>query len=233
MRDSIIYNHSKSVHQTKILDLVKSVLISTRSSRQYYKSTNAGFSLIEMIAVLLMIGILAAIGIPSWTAFLNRQAINKANDAVLSAIQDAQQKAKSMKQSYSVSFQTTSGSVLQSAVYPASAAVSPGTAPTGFWQTLGGTLYIPAGSIILGSNITAANTAATTNTYALTTNNQTITFNNQGVLPNDASIGSGLEIVVASPLGNSKSSPSGTKRCIIINTLLASHIIQKDAGCGN
>jgi len=229
MSNSTTYKNLRSPHQSKTLDLAKSTLILARSISQP-ESEDAGFSLIEMIAVVLMIGILAAIAAPSWTAFLTRQSLNKANDAVLSTIQDAQQKAKSFKQNYSVSFRT-SNSVLQSAVYPTSLASG-----SIVWQNLGSTLNIPAGSILLGSNITSANTAGSTNTYNQvynsTSQNQTITFNYQGVLANNASIGSGLEIVLAAPIGTS-TSVSSIKRCVIINTLLGTAFTQKDASCGN
>lgn len=55
---------------------------------------------------MVVIGILAAIAAPSWITFTNRQRVNAANDAVLSALQDAQRDAKRTKRSYSVSFGT-------------------------------------------------------------------------------------------------------------------------------
>jgi len=43
---------------------------------------DVGFSLIEVITVVLILGILAAIALPSWSVFVNRQRVGKVNDAV-------------------------------------------------------------------------------------------------------------------------------------------------------
>ncbi|NEP29368.1 prepilin-type N-terminal cleavage/methylation domain-containing protein, partial [Moorena sp. SIO3I6] len=63
---------------------------------------DAGFTLLELIVVILLVGILSAIAAPSWLAFVNRQRVNKVNERVLSAIQEAQREAKKKKLSYSV-----------------------------------------------------------------------------------------------------------------------------------
>ena len=180
-----------------------------------YSQENAGFSLVEVIAVVVMIGILAAIGLPSWSAFVNRQRVNKANDAVLAAIQQAQTEAKKQKRDYSVSF-TTDSNVIKAAVYP--------TTSTPNWQSLGGDLQIPAGAVLLRTNISTTNTVGATPSTS-----PTITFDYLGTLPN-ANFGTvtgsteapGLKIVLAT---------SGLKRCVIVKTLLGTIITEKDGKC--
>lgn len=54
----------------------------------------AGFTLIEVLVVVIMVGVLAAIVAPSWLAFVNTQQVNKANDVILGAVQEAQRGAK-------------------------------------------------------------------------------------------------------------------------------------------
>ncbi|MEO1208701.1 MAG: type II secretion system protein [Cyanobacteria bacterium J06638_20] len=53
----------------------------------------AGFSLIEVLVVIIMVGILAAIAAPSWLNYLNRQRVNAVETDLVQAIRSAQQNA--------------------------------------------------------------------------------------------------------------------------------------------
>lgn len=192
---------------------------------------NAGFTLIELLVVMVMVGILSAIAAPSWVGFTNKQRVNKANDVVFSALQDAQREAKKKKVSYSVSFKVESG-ITKIAVYQ-------GTTPTN-WRNLGGDLGISPNQLILGTNISNANTVTTNPTVVF--NNlstvKTITFDYMGTLP-DASFGTiptgsteppGLRVVVAVPQGNPPQ-PTNLKRCVIIRTIIGGMQTQRDGNC--
>ncbi|MEA5566150.1 pilus assembly FimT family protein [Anabaena sp. UHCC 0399] len=203
-----------------------------------FAKPEAGFSLIEVIVVVVMIGVLAAILAPNWFRFLSRQRLNKANDTVVAAIQEAQRQAQKTKLSYSVSFTTTSSDkIAQVAIHPST------SAPDSYWKNLGEDVQIQSGSVLLGTNLTAQNTAGSSIAYAgeynSSTNKQTITFDYMGILPS-ANFGTppsgsteapGLKIVLAIPNTSSPTSPSSTKRCVIVKTLLGSVLTEKDDKC--
>jgi prepilin-type N-terminal cleavage/methylation domain-containing protein len=75
------------------------------------KQTNAGFTLLEILAVVTIMGILAAIAAPSWLAFNERQQLNSANNTIYQAMRLAQSKAKQEKEAWQASFKAESGEV--------------------------------------------------------------------------------------------------------------------------
>lgn len=197
------------------------IKIASRPS-QYQRQAESGFTLIELLVVVIMIGVLASIMAPGWQTFVNRQRVNKANDAVLSALQEAQSEAKKNKLSYSVSFKTPANDVPQVAVY------RQGSTP--IWKNLGEDLGIKPDQVILGTNLNGENTKADQVEYASddTSNppKQTITFDYQGTLlnPSDAD----LAVVVSTPVSRGGTTPIPVlKRCVQVKTLLGAMTIGK------
>ncbi len=78
--------------------------------------SNSGFTFIEMMTALLMIGILSAIAAPNWFALIKTQHLNIAQDKVYQAKRQAQSQAKKEKVKYQASFRTQNN-ILQWAVH--------------------------------------------------------------------------------------------------------------------
>ncbi len=179
--------------------------------------SNTGFTLIEIVVVMLIVGILSAIMAPSWSAFINRQRLNEANDAVLRALQGAQREAKRTKLSYNVSFISVQGQVPQVSIYPTN------STPT-LWTSLGGDIALRPGQILLYTNINSStpNYVVSSNSLSLPNSSNpptTITFDYTGSLPK-ANFGSppiGLKVVVAQ--GTSQG-PNPPMRCVIVKNLI-------------
>ncbi|MEC4805610.1 MAG: type II secretion system protein [Jaaginema sp. PMC 1079.18] len=230
-------------------------LTSTRS-----RESEAGFTLIELIVVIVMVGILSAIVAPSWISFLNQRRVNAAENAIFRAINQAQSQAKATNQPYSVSFRMDNG-IPQAAVYqaqyvnPSSANaeeiwVDPTSTQFKFWKNLGENIDLKSGQVLLGTNMTQANRPNTaTNTYQYGTNltisrnsadgaNHTITFDETGILmpttdPNLGQNNQGLIITVAQPKGGSAfNQPAiGSARCVKVLTLIGSLKTDRGAAC--
>ncbi|MBE9010503.1 prepilin-type N-terminal cleavage/methylation domain-containing protein [Pseudanabaenaceae cyanobacterium LEGE 13415] len=81
------------------------------------RNSSCGFTLLEAISSLVLIGILAAIVAPSWQAYLNAQRLNVARNAAVGALNDAKTRAKHQHITYEVGFRQQ-GQLVQWAVYP-------------------------------------------------------------------------------------------------------------------
>lgn len=82
--------------------------------------STAGFTLLEHIILLAILGIVSAIAAPAWFAFVERQSLNFAQDQIYRAMQSAKSNAKLQKVSWQFSLRENNG-VVQWAVHPATA----------------------------------------------------------------------------------------------------------------
>ena len=73
------------------------------------RKSDGGFTIIELIVIVLVLGILSAIAAPSWLAFINRQRVRTVNDRVLQTLRSAQSEAKRSKREIVITFNPTPG----------------------------------------------------------------------------------------------------------------------------
>lgn len=71
------------------------------------RKNESGFTILELLVIVILLGTLAAIAAPGWLGFINRQRVRTVNDRVLQSLRAAQSEAKRSKRDIIITFDTT------------------------------------------------------------------------------------------------------------------------------
>jgi prepilin-type N-terminal cleavage/methylation domain-containing protein len=177
-----------------------------RRSRQV-----AGFTLLELLVVIFMVGILAAIAAPSWEKLLSRQRTGTAREQVAQAMRAAQNKARQSRTPQIVYFDpNTAGQTprLVTLAYPKNTATAIPVTSITSWENVG------QGDIPKGSLQMFVKSGATVVTAP---EQRRIIFDADGAV--DQSITVPFSVVIR---GGGITDPGPSDRCAIVQTKLGS-----------
>jgi prepilin-type N-terminal cleavage/methylation domain-containing protein len=195
--------------------LLKVLHIFATKANLNYKHTlsrkgDGGFTLLELVVIVLILGILSAIAAPSWQAFITRQRVRTVNDRVFQSLRLAQSEAKRTKRDITITFSAPS-------VDPPTVTFDPPLGTGGKTQTLDAGGEIKPGTIALLTNVTPPGDPPD-----LPVNS--IIFDYQGNVkklpssPNPAIPNAGRFVVTVAPANSTPN--SSARQCAIVETLI-------------
>jgi prepilin-type N-terminal cleavage/methylation domain-containing protein len=124
---------ARSPHRiSAIISLYVRAIGRSHSPRDQH-SQQRGFTLLELLVVLIMVGILMAIGAPTWLSMSDNQRLGAPQDEAFRALRLAQAKARQQKRIWEACFRASNDGQLQYSVHPTRNAKCSNAA----WQPLG------------------------------------------------------------------------------------------------
>lgn len=162
-----------------------------------------------MLVVIIMVGILSAIAVPSWLSFVQTRRLNTAQNQVYRSITEAQSNAKKEKLAWETCFRDDGTKVLWAtrSVPSTNATTSCSNAPN--WQPL----------------------SSEAKTIAIDTANTTFDDSQTGYYRRQIEYNGSTNPALGKITLVVRGETNGIKRCVVVSTILGALRTDKDSGC--
>lgn len=179
-------------------------------SNQAPRHSTTGFSLAEMLVVIVIAGTLALIAAPGWLSFANSRRADAGRDQVLQLLRQAQSQAMQSRQTRVVNFITPANKL-------------PSVQISGIDQQIDGQVPNATDAKLFGLKVIDGNTTGCGGGAA-----SCVIFDDRGNVkrPNNDLGDKGIRVVITSPADN-----AGSRRCVIVKTILGAMEKGKGAAC--
>ena len=185
-----------------------------------------GFTLLEVLVTVLVLGILSSIAAPSWLAFINNQRVRTVNDRVLQSLRSAQSEAKRTKRDVTITFYTSSSTP---SVDPPRVEIDTNPAePDPLKKEIRKETFSSGGEIKPRTIALSTNATAYTDGYLVPANS--IVFDYQGNVkklppdPSDPKKTRAFVVTISPAVG-------GGKKCVFVETILGGMRTDEGAAC--
>ena len=175
------------------------------------RNGDKGYTLLELIVVVILLGTLASIAAPGWLGFINRQRVRTVNDRVFQSLRLAQSEAKRTKSAVTITF---SGPSSVPPVDPPTVTFVPPLPTGGNTQTLNVGGEVKPGTISLNTNAPNSVDAAGV------LRPHSIVFDYQGNVKDKLPVVNPNVSRFVVSVSASVNGPNGPKQCAIVETII-------------